>query len=308
MPQHVILRTTDPSLVGISRRGSMTGTTSRDSWLLGYRAGHPHDDVSAAVLLNLPTRRIEPVLPHGMTRAGLRKAQRGDAGVATQVRVPMTALGSVNGPAQGYRAEPVELALPDTVSRMAFRNAVAVLDALLGRRASGHLPSSSEPLTWGEDFLSQRLTARWRAALVFADGAAESPGESVSRALIHEQGFVPPALQVRVATDLGEERVDFEWTLPGRSGHAPRRIVGEFDGRGKYFDETMLEGRTAKEVHYAEKLREDALRRTGRKVVRWGWADLSTPDILTKRLLRAGVPRSSSRADGQPRRSPWADE
>ncbi|GAA1143359.1 hypothetical protein [Nesterenkonia lutea] len=295
-PPHVTLRTTDPGLVGISRREPMTGTTRAQSWLASYHSRHPEDGATATALLNLPTRRIEPVLPHGMTRSSLRQTQRGGASTPHQVRVPAAALTRVTGPAGGYRLEPVELAVPDTVSRMPFAEAVVVLDALLAQHAHGAGGIESEPAGWGEEFLSRRLAARYKAALTFADAESESPGESVSRALIHELGFAPPALQVIITTELGEQRVDFEWVLASRAGAAPRHIVGEFDGRGKYFDAALLDGRSPGQVHYAEKLREDALRRTGRGMVRWGWAELNQPEALTKRLLQAGVPRGAPRA------------
>ncbi|MGJ9371589.1 hypothetical protein [Nesterenkonia sp. CF4.4] len=111
--------------------------------------------------------------------------------------------------------------------------------------------------------------------------------------MIHQLGFAAPDLQVWITTEIGDERVDFEWTVESgsRSGSSSRRIVGEFDGLGKYFDEAMLRGRSAKQVHYAEKRREDAIRRTGRAVTRWDWTDLTHPEALAAKLIQAGVPR-----------------
>ncbi|KUG57880.1 hypothetical protein [Nesterenkonia jeotgali] len=297
-PPHVTLRTQDPSLVGIGRRESMTGSTSAESWLAAY-CSRSQEEPTTAALLNVPTRRFETVLPRGMTRGSARESQRRGILRTPQVRLPASALSEVTGPESGYWVEPVEIALPDAASRLPFPEAVAVLDAFLAQSAFGNLlapPESSAGLSdWGDGFLTHRLNRRWRAAVGFADARAESPAESVSRALIHQLGFAAPALQVWIATDIGDERVDFEWVLQAssRSGASrPRRIVGEFDGRGKYFDEALLQGRSAKEVHYAEKLREDALRRTGRDVVRWGWSDLARPEILAARLALAGVPRA----------------
>ncbi|MCH8561282.1 hypothetical protein [Nesterenkonia sp. DZ6] len=296
-PPHVTLRTNDASLVGIGRREPMTGTTIAENWLAAYRTRLHDDHTTTAALLNVPTRRFETVLPRGMTRGAAREAQRRGTGPQAQVRLPASALPAVAGPEPGYLVEPLELVLPDAVSRMPFPDAVAVLDAFLAHQARGNLAAppdpAPDPVTWGEAFLSHRLTGRWKAALGFADAHAESPGESVSRALIHQLGFAAPTLQVWIATDVGDQRVDFEWTVQGSSRTSPevQRIVGEFDGRGKYFDEALLRGRPAKEVHYAEKLREDAIRRTGRGMVRWDWTDLSHPEVLAAKLGQAGVPR-----------------
>ncbi len=73
-----------------------------------------------------------------------------------------------------------------------------------------------------------------------------------------EFGFPEPALQqvLRVGGRF-LARVDFFWKR--------WRIVGEFDGLGKYNDgETTVE----------EKRREDELRDHALEVVRWGWKDL----------------------------------
>ncbi|PRZ18818.1 hypothetical protein [Nesterenkonia sandarakina] len=296
-PPHVTLRTQDPSLVGIGRREPMTGTTSAERWLTAYETRYPHDGPTPAALLNVPTRRFETVLPRGMTRGAAREAQRCGELRQAQMRLPASVLPAVTGPETGYWVEPLELALPDAVSRLDFPEAVAVVDAFLAQRTQDQLAAppgvSTDPLTWGDTFLSPRLSKRWRTALSFADARAESPGESVSRAVIHQLGFAAPNLQVWIGTDVGDERVDFEWIVEhgSRTGSSRRRIVGEFDGLGKYFDEALLQGRSAKEVHYAEKLREDAIRRTGRGLIRWDWTDLSHPEALAAKLLQAGVPR-----------------
>ena len=80
--------------------------------------------------------------------------------------------------------------------------------------------------------------------------------------------------------DVGRVRVDFAWPDVG--------VVGEFDGRIKYG--RQLAGSDPHGVVFAEKLREDALRRAGWTVVRWTWADLKSPRRLVQRLLDAGVP------------------
>jgi hypothetical protein len=114
----------------------------------------------------------------------------------------------------------------------------------------------------------------------FANGLSESVGESRSRVLMHNAGLISPTLQLKVSDSNGRAlgRSDFAW-------HGGR-LLGEFDGKIKY-GRLLKEGETAGEVIYREKLREDALRDNGARVVRWVWADIETPWRLVERLKRA---------------------
>lgn len=120
-------------------------------------------------------------------------------------------------------------------------------------------------------------------AIAFGDERSGSPGESVSRALIRELGFPDPELQVQFFDRRGLIGLgDFYW----------RRwaLIGEFDGLVKYRDPAMLKGRTPAQALADEKRREDRLRRTGPRVARWVWEDL-THERLGALLLEAGLPR-----------------
>ncbi|MEE2060375.1 type IV toxin-antitoxin system AbiEi family antitoxin domain-containing protein [Rhodococcus artemisiae] len=116
--------------------------------------------------------------------------------------------------------------------------------------------------------------ARARRVIAFLDGRSESPGESLSRLRMDQIGLPAPALQEVVHTPEGEfvARTDFYWK--------EHRIVGEFDGMGKY-------GGDGPDVFRREKLREDALRDLGFHVVRWTWAELSRFDVVRARFERA---------------------
>lgn len=74
-------------------------------------------------------------------------------------------------------------------------------------------------------------------------------------------------------------RVDFWWP--------DLHLVGEFDGRLKYRAE--LGGARAKDTVWREKLREDALRALGLRIVRWTWDDALHPARLVRILAAAGV-------------------
>ncbi|MGM0386688.1 MAG: hypothetical protein ACQERF_12020 [Actinomycetota bacterium] len=126
-----------------------------------------------------------------------------------------------------------------------------------------------------------------RAAVGFADARSESPGESISRLLIHELGFEAPELQVEVIVKGRRYRSDFGWE--------DGALLGEFDGRAKY---RAADGEgNPEEIVWREKQREDAIRSDGHRMVRWVWADLNHAQ-LNQILTNAGVPRAP---EGKPR-------
>lgn len=128
-----------------------------------------------------------------------------------------------------------------------------------------------------------RGAVRAEAAIRFADGRADSPGESLSRLVFDEAGLEPPTLQQPFQTRRGRFLVDFWWERAG--------VVGEFDGEVKYRDRSMRQGRSAEDVVVDEKRREDAIREDPRvrRFVRWTWADVWRPGLVPALLREAGV-------------------
>jgi hypothetical protein len=123
-----------------------------------------------------------------------------------------------------------------------------------------------------------------RAVVVakFADARAESPGESLSRARMHELRLAAPDLQVRLRDVDGLiGRVDFWWRDLG--------LVGEFDGRVKYRVDGIADPRAVEDRLWAEKTREDRLRAAGARVARWTWQDAMSPERLAGILARGGL-------------------
>lgn len=117
-----------------------------------------------------------------------------------------------------------------------------------------------------------------RQLLLLADGASESVGESISRVNMALAGIPAPELQRTFRLPNGHlVRVDFYWEEFG--------LVVEFDGAVKYVD--------GRHVLLAEKAREDALRRLGLTVVRWGW-DMALRRPVLAALLRGAMEDSSS--------------
>jgi hypothetical protein len=129
------------------------------------------------------------------------------------------------------------------------------------------------------------LTADWPASRVsnrvvaFADGLAESVGESRSRVLCDREGLPAPELQVEIRAGgqlLG--RVDL---LLRRA-----RTVIEFDGRVKYRLGGGQDMRTIEQTLWQEKIREDRIRAEGYRFVRLVWADLDQSRATGQRIRR----------------------
>jgi len=169
--------------------------------------------------------------------------------------------------------------LVDLAEIAPFRDAVAAIDsALAGSRIE------KEQLLRTLTPSPRAGSARARRAIAFASGEAASPGESFSRVLMHECGFPEPQLQARFEWDGTTRFADFWWP--------ELRLVGEFDGRAKYFDATLTGGRSTEQVFWAEKLRENEFRDAGLRLVRWTWRDLVEVTPFIRRLELAGLRRT----------------
>jgi hypothetical protein len=154
-----------------------------------------------------------------------------------------------------------------------FECAVAVFDSVL--RAGVPREDLDRELDRARSWPGARLAS---GALPIADGRAANPGESWSRVVLIRLGLEPLDLQVRLADDLGLiGYADFGWD----------GVIGEFDGKGKYGVGADVDPAQAGQIVYAEKLREDRIRRLGLGVARWGWAELYRPSVIAHRVRQA---------------------
>ncbi|MFF2272061.1 type IV toxin-antitoxin system AbiEi family antitoxin domain-containing protein [Agromyces sp. NPDC058136] len=229
---------------------------------------------SAAALHRLPLLGAVPAVVD-ITQAG-RGGGRRTAHVSLHRSGPEPAVETIDGV--------VCTSLPRTLVDIAISRplvqSVPMLDAALAR------PGITRPLLDAE--LDHVDPTRGRAmaarAIAFADKRSDSPGESVSRVRIRELGFAAPELQVRFDGIRGSfALVDFYWR--------GIRLIGEFDGRLKYLRSRDVSGLDPAQVLYEEKLREDALRRLGERLVRWDWSTAWAPRELHRLLSEFGVPR-----------------
>lgn len=153
--------------------------------------------------------------------------------------------------------------------------ALAVADATARRLGPGTALRVGDA---GRAQVSQRGVRRLDWVQHRTDPAAESPGESVSRAVIEWLGYEAPDLQVTFSYEGHLDRSDFYWRQ--------LRLLGESDGYGKY-DADDVEA--AKRHFIQEKQREDRLRRYQGGFVRWDWADAVRWAGLDRKLAAGGL-------------------
>nr|WP_245816986.1 hypothetical protein [Geodermatophilus saharensis] len=151
--------------------------------------------------------------------------------------------------------------LVDCAREWELEHAVVAMDAALlaGATTAGELVRvAAAQHCW-------RGTPRSRRAVGLADGRAESPLETRGRLRLVGSGLPAPELQVEIRSQGRLVGVVDAWF----DGAA---VAVEFDGRVTYTD--PWRDRTARQVLWEEKRREDKLRALGTRVVRIVDADL----------------------------------
>lgn len=178
---------------------------------------------------------------------------------------------------RGMRVTSIERTVADTARVVPYDWAVAAVDAHL--RLSGSPDARESLLARIRRERKRGGNTRARAAAMFADPLAESPGESISRVIFAQEGLPKPVLQYEV-WDSGRlvGRSDFAWE--------EHRTLGEFDGAIKYSG--VLDGALdPTQAIMAEKSREQGFRDAGYWVTRWGWQDLRKRGALAAQIWRA---------------------
>lgn len=163
----------------------------------------------------------------------------------------------------------LERTVIDCALTLPYKQALIIADHAL--RLGASLPKL---LAAAGKLANHRGIRTLRKVLRFADPRSESPGETLTRDLLRELLLETPELQLWITTRLGRHRVDFAWVK--------RRVVLEFDGKGKYFDY-----RPTDEALYRERKREVALIEAGWTVLRIEWKDLFDEAAFKSRVLAA---------------------
>lgn len=227
---------------------------------------------SAAVLLGLPVFG-EPAVIHTYDMGRTKSRRFGDVFVHACVIVPRTTtVGDVI-------VTDVATTTVDLMRVLPAPFGLAVGDAAVSPKQGGTLTRSDLEAS-AHRMPNTRGRALRNLLLPMVDPRSESPGESVSRAVILWSGFEAPELQRVFVTEGVTDRTDFWW-------HSVQAIA-ESDGYSKYLGAT--DDKTVERV-IAEKRREDRLRRHCRAFGRWDWAACMAVAPVVRELERLGIPR-----------------
>ncbi len=242
--------------------------------------------VHATDLSCRPPGRHVYVLESAAAVWGLPRVEAWPQHVTTLVRGPRTRGSRMLRPHVGAPVEPVLREgllvsdVPRTVVDLARTGSLATA-LCAADHALRHGLCTAAALREEAASVPARVRGRPIASIVagLADGRSMSAGESLSRARMFELGLPRPELQVPVEDEAGPFAVvDFGW--PG--------VAGEFDGRRKYAVPPGATPREAERALWAEKLREDRIRRRLR-LARWIWRDAMHPVLLVRILAEQGV-------------------
>jgi len=237
---------------------------------------------TAAALWRLPVLGAWPLRAHVAGPLGGGASHRS----ATLAR---HALGIEVAPERvdGLQLTPLAVTVAQLAASERFASGVVAADAAL-RRADHPIPLLQSSVSRDDLFSAACAIApnhggvRALAVAAFADGRADRPGESLSRASMRAAGLPAPELQVELRGASGRQYfADFYWR--------DLRLIGEFDGKAKYSDPEFLGGRTPQQALLDEKAREDDLRAARNEFSRWGWEVALSPARLAALLRRAGL-------------------
>mgnify|MGYP001039589302 CR=1 FL=1 len=238
---------------------------------------------SAAAMWRLPSLRDWPTLTHASTPP--------TPGGRSGALVARHAVGLDPNPVEidGVSVTSLVRTLAEVACDRSFARAVTFLDAGLSTPREGDFRWGTATPSQGD--IAGALDAltgipgrtRGNAAIEFADGLSQSPGESLSRVQIHALGLPAPELQVSFHDDRGHiGDVDFYWPHLG--------LVGEFDGDSKYgAHRRFARHLSVQQLVIEEKRREDRLRRVVGGVVRWDWSVALDRRLLASRLASHGL-------------------
>ena len=193
--------------------------------------------------------------------------------------------GDDSATANGFCVTSLLRTVSDCLRTFDFRDGLAIADAALRKEGM----SSNQLVERLSEFGPRKGIRRVIETACHADARSESGGESIARAVMIENGFQVPELQVEFAHPLDPGKVfraDYCWRLDDGTV-----VVGELDGREKYRNPEMTGGRDVVDVLADERLRETFINATGAKVMRFSYKNVLDEAYFASLLDLFGVPR-----------------
>lgn len=182
-----------------------------------------------------------------------------------------------------------EQTLFDCIGNRDLRLSLPIVDSAL--RCLDLTPSEAMALIIACEPLQKRKRFKHVLnVLSLADPRSENGGESFARAAMIALGFAIPELQAEYVDPIEPSRrmrADFKWTLPNGSV-----VLGELDGKQKYTDAEMTNGKDIADVLRAERLRESRLTLSGARIMRFSFNDICDTCYFSRLLEAYGIPRA----------------
>lgn len=234
---------------------------------------------SAALVHGLPLLNPPPPTVHLVAAVSVGRADRG---IVTHPRSP----GLLTVRRHGLHATPPAQTVAHLAGRTSFIEGVVIADHALAAGAFGErmpLATRAELAEAAVHLVDPGERTRALAVARFADGRAESPLESVSRATMALAGAPPPELQVPLHDLNGlVARLDFCWSALG--------LAGEADGAEKLLHPAFTRSRDGWDELATRTRREQRIEAAGLRVIRWRWETGRRVDRMREFLTREGVP------------------
>ena len=242
---------------------------------------------SSLVAHRLPLVDAPPQRVH-VTRHAHRSTTRSNA---TSIRRDRALTGVMATRPQGIPALEVCDSLIEYAATSSFVSAVACADAAIHKKFV-----TADDLIAAAAATSRPGVRNCRAMAAFADGRAESPGESRLRILVHEMGLVAtPQFPIHDGDGPARHRADLHIRLPDgphtHAQHAPdggRRstsdgLLLEFDGKTKFTAANQASSSWSQFDH--QRARDQRLTTSGYRVMHVTHADLARPELLKRQIL-----------------------
>ena len=229
-----------------------------------------------------------PISWHALEHTHICARSRRSSLATSPIRWHRPPIGGVET-VDGVRVTSLEETTLDCLRALAFDDGLAMADGFLRRTGTtrSHLIELVE-----EQCRNRQGVGQARITASFADGRAESGGESILRAHLIELGYRTPRLQMEVPDPIDAgRRFRLDMVLRSSSGQL---VDVELDGRGKYTDEGMTGGLDAEEVRQHERLRESRITAYGFQVIRLSFENACNTPYLTRVLGAFGIERGEA--------------